>query len=74
MLGPAGEMNAIPGEAGVDYPVYNTGIIIIMIMMLILMMIIITIIIIIFSAKSSTRRRIIDHRPYHISYWLLGRI
>ena len=25
MLGPAGEMNAIPGEAGVDYPVYNTG-------------------------------------------------
>ena len=26
MLGPAGEMNAIPGEAGVDYPVYNTGI------------------------------------------------
>jgi len=24
MLGPAGEMNAIPGEAGVDYPVYNT--------------------------------------------------
>ena len=25
MLGPAGEMNAIPGEAGVDYPVYNSG-------------------------------------------------
>merc|ERR1712243_301779 len=23
MFGPAGEMSAIPGEAGVDYPVYN---------------------------------------------------
>ena len=34
MLGPAGEMNAIPGEAGVDYPVYNTGIIMMMMVMM----------------------------------------
>ena len=34
MLGPAGEMNAIPGEAGVDYPVYNTGIIMMVMMMI----------------------------------------
>ena len=34
MLGPAGEMNAIPGEAGVDYPVFNTGIIMMVMMMM----------------------------------------
>ena len=38
MLGPAGEMNAIPGEAGVDYPVYNTGIMIMVVMVMVMVM------------------------------------
>ena len=67
MLGPAGEMNAIPGEAGVDYPVYNTGIIIIMIMVMMVMMMIMMIIIIIITIYSVSslqhQCRIIDHHP-----------